>query len=233
MSSDRPRRIWITGASNGLGHALAEALLEQGCKVALSVRNRDDAHPLETDYPGRVLVLAGDLHQLPQARRACATLTEQWQAIDGLIVNAGTCDYLPLPITQTLLQDVVRSNLAAASHCLDGALPLLDKGRAPQVVGILSAYSALQLGEPGQPRRPANSIASLFEDARPLLVAHGIDLTIVAPQKPAQGMNTPTAIPDEWDASSAASAILQRLGERPQQLTLQALAVNELWPLPK
>ncbi|MCS5514773.1 hypothetical protein NWF32_01655 [Pseudomonas qingdaonensis] len=46
-------------------------------------------------------------------------------------------------------------------------------------------------------------------------------------------MNTPTAIPDEWDASSAASAILQRLGERPQQLTLQALAVNELWPLPK
>ncbi|MCS5514772.1 hypothetical protein NWF32_01650 [Pseudomonas qingdaonensis] len=73
-------------------------------------------------------MLAGDLHQLPQARRACATLTEQWQAIDGLIVNAGTCDYLPLPITQTLLQDVVRSNLAAASHCLEGALPFWTRG---------------------------------------------------------------------------------------------------------
>lgn len=232
MSSDRPRRIWITGASKGLGHALAEALLEQGCQVAVSVHTHEDARAFEAIYPDQVLVLPYNLCQLPGVRHACRDIRERWQAIDSLIINAGTCDYLSLPVTDTLIQDVVQTNLDAATHCLSSAVALLEQGRAPQVVAILSAYTALQLHEAGQPARSANSIPMLFDGARALLEGCNIDLTVVAPQTLDRPVTSAPAIPGEWSPEAAASAILQRLDERPRELILQALSVNALWPLP-
>ena len=232
MSSDQPRRIWITGASNGLGHVLAKTLLEQGNQVAISVRYTEDAQALKADYPGQVLVLPDNLRHLLQVKHASTTLQQHWQAIDSLIINAGTCDYLSLPVTETFMQDLVQSNLDAASHCLHSALPLLEQGRAPQVVAIFSAYSALQLHEASQPPRPTNSIPMLFDEARSLLNGRNIDLTVVAPQTRNRPVTQATAMPGQWSAEAAASAILERLDERPAELLLQALSVNELWPLP-
>lgn len=232
LSSDRPRRIWITGASKGLGHALAQALLEQGCQVAISVQKPGDARALEENYPDQVLVLPYNLRQLLQVKHACRDIRDRWQSIDCLIINAGTGDYLSLPVTDTIIQDIVQSNLDAASHCLSSALPLLERGRAPQVVAILSAYATLQLHEASQPARPANSIPMLFDESRALLGGRNIDLTVVAAQTRDRPVTDAPAMPGEWPPEAAASAILERLDERPKALVLQALNVNELWPLP-
>lgn len=232
MSSDRPRRIWITGASKGLGHALAEALLEQGCQVAVSVHKPEDAQALEALYPDQVLVLPYNLRQLPGVKHACRDIRGRWQAIDSLIINAGTGDYLSLPVTDTLIQNLVQTNLDAATHCLSNAVALLEQGQAPQVVAILSAYTALQLHEAGQPALPANSLPMLFDGARTRLEGCNIDLTVVAPQTLDRPVTSAPAIPGDWSPEAAASAILQRLDERPSELILQALSVNALWPLP-
>lgn len=232
MSSDHLRRIWITGASNGLGRALAEGLLEQGCRVAVSVRRLDDASELIARHGDKVLVLEGDLSQRSGAARACAQIVAQWNALDGLIINAGTCDYLALPLTDTVIRNLVLSNLAASTHCLDCATPLLAQGQAPQVVGILSAQAMLQVYEPSQPARASNNLAQLFDEARERLAQHAIDLTVVAPQTRSRPLTVAIALPGEWTAAEAASAVLQRLPERPRELILQALTVNDLWPLP-
>ena len=55
------RRIWLTGASSGIGAALAEVLLQQGHRLALSARNAGALHALAERYPGQVLQAPGDL----------------------------------------------------------------------------------------------------------------------------------------------------------------------------
>ena len=52
------KRIWLTGASSGIGHALAERLLNEGHCLALSARREEPLQALAARFPGKVLVLS-------------------------------------------------------------------------------------------------------------------------------------------------------------------------------
>jgi len=56
-----PRRIWLTGASSGIGQAMAARLLAAGHRVALSARRAEPLQALAERYPLQALVLSGDL----------------------------------------------------------------------------------------------------------------------------------------------------------------------------
>lgn len=232
MGSNRPRRIWITGGSSGLGAALAEALLEHGSQVALSVRKAEQARALQARFPGQLLVVVGNLTNPLTVKQACARLYEHWQALDSLIINAGTCDYLDVPLGGAFMEQIARSNLAATTHCLDAATPLLRVGHAPHVVGVLNRISSLQLYDPDCPARPTNNLVQVFEGARDVLLQHGIALTVVAPQTAQHPITASLATPQAWTAQQAAQAILQRLAQHPERLVLEALSADTLWPLP-
>ena len=62
------RRIWLTGASSGIGAALAPLLLAQGHRLAVSARNVQPLQALELRYPDQVLVVPGDLREVDQVR---------------------------------------------------------------------------------------------------------------------------------------------------------------------
>lgn len=232
MGSDHPRRVWITGGNGGLGAALAEQLLEQGHQVALSVRSNEAARALNDRFPGQLLVLVGNLSDPHVARQACGRLYERWQALDSLIINAGTCDYLHVPLGDTFIEQIARTNKAAASHCLEAASRLLGNGCAPHVVGILNRFSSLQLDHPEHAGAPANDLARVFDDARNVLAEQGIGLTVVAPQTAQRPVTASLATPQPWNARQAAQAILERLPGAPPVLVLEALSADTLWPLP-
>lgn len=221
-------RFWITGASHGLGLALVEQLLASGHQVAASGRDSQQLDNLGQRYGGH-LVRLGD--HLPDAAQR---LPSRWSALDCLIINAGSCDYLPVDVTQAqLFEQIVSSNLSATEQCLVGALPLLAKGDNPQVMAVLSRYSALQLYEPNQPASGSNSLPQWLRQQRSTLQALGIDLTIVAPQSLKDPVTSVQAIPEPWTAQSAAQELLARLGQRQPELVLEVLDPGELWPLPK
>lgn len=79
----------ITGASSGLGRALAEAVLEQGHNAVVTARNTSSVEQLVTAYPGRALGVALDVSDHGQVVDAVAAATAQFGRIDVLVNNAG------------------------------------------------------------------------------------------------------------------------------------------------
>lgn len=228
------RSFWVTGATNGLGLALVSGLLEQGHRVAASGMQSQELTALASHYGEHLLLLPGQLHDSSQAQAAVTQLQAAWGSLDGLIINAGTCDYLADDLPDTdLFQSIVTSNLQASANCLAAALPLLAKGDAAQVMAILSRYSAMQLYEPNQPLSGFNSPPHWFREQRQVLQDLGIDLTLVAPQSLKAPVTLAQAVPEQWTAQSAAQVLLASLPKREPELVLEALSLNSLWPLPR
>ena len=230
MTTEHPKRIWVTGASNGLGHALALHLLALGHHVAISVRAPFDPFP-DAVLPNS-LVLQGDLCDPADAEAMSQRIQQQWGALDLLMLNAGTCDYLdPHSSGTALFEALITSNVTASRHCLDSALPLLLAGRKAHVVGILSSITALQQHESSQWPTAQNSLGQWFSETRSLLSPQEIDLTLIAPQTLKKPVTLSVALPQPWTAETAALAIIDRLPQRMPEMVLEALSVSSLWPL--
>ncbi|MFD2642400.1 SDR family NAD(P)-dependent oxidoreductase [Pseudomonas japonica] len=230
MNTEHPKRIWVTGAGDGLGHALALHLLTLGHQVAVS--GRAPLAPLPEQLAGQCLILDGDLSDSAHAERMTQCIQEHWGALDTLILNAGTCDYLDDQAQGTaMLEALIASNLAASRNGLDSALPLLVAGQQAHVVGILSSLTALQQHESSQWPTAQNSLGQWFSEARARLSPMEIDLTLVAPQTLKKPITQSIALPQQWTAESAALAIIDRLPLRMPEMVLEALSMSSLWPL--
>ena len=143
-------RCWLTGASSGLGAALAQALLEQGHQVALGGRRSQALLPLAERYPGQVLLAEGDIADAAQVAQMAARIEQAWGGLDMAVFNAGTCEYLePGHFDPALVERVVRTNLLGVSNCLAAALPLLRAGVRPHLVVVGSSVTWLALPRAG------------------------------------------------------------------------------------
>jgi len=85
----RNAKVWIIGASTGIGAATAQRLLEAGAKVALSARSEDKLREVATNSPD-AMILPLDFTDTPAVARAWDTLRAAWGAIDLVLVVAGT-----------------------------------------------------------------------------------------------------------------------------------------------
>ncbi|MFJ4393872.1 SDR family oxidoreductase [Pseudomonas sp. NPDC089396] len=226
------RSFWVTGATNGLGMALLDGLLEQGHRVAASGKDDKALEALASRHGSRLLQLPWQLHDEEQAASACQQLCDAWGALDGLIINAGTSDYLTDDVPDSeLFESIVSTNQLAGEHCLAKVLPLLAKGNAPQVMAIFNRYSALQLYSPTQVTAGWNTMPQWLREERDELTKRGITLTVVAPQSLKTPVTSVQAAPDAWTPQSAAEELLRRLPLREPELVLEVLDLSGLWPL--
>lgn len=143
-------RIWLTGASSGIGAELAAVLLGQGHRLALSARQVGPLRALAEHFPDQVLVLPGDVTDPEQIAAILQRIDREWGALDQVILNAGTCEYLePGQFDSRLVERVLDTNLLGTCHCLEAALPLLRRGQAPHLVAVCSAVTWLALPRAG------------------------------------------------------------------------------------
>ncbi|WDY55980.1 SDR family NAD(P)-dependent oxidoreductase [Pseudomonas sp. PSKL.D1] len=219
-------RCWLTGASSGIGAALALRLLEQGHQVALGGRHAARLEPLAERFPGQVLLAIGDLDAPQQVAAICSQIEQAWGALDLVILNAGTCEYLePGRFDPVLVERVVRTNLFAVSHCIQQALPLLHRGQRPHLVVMGSSVSWLALQRAGAYGASKAAVRYLVESLRIDLAAEGIDTTLVSPGF----VDTPLTrrndfpMPQLWSAERAAGHIINRLPQRPLEIAFPGL----------
>ncbi|WP_434574354.1 SDR family NAD(P)-dependent oxidoreductase [Pseudomonas sp. Z3-6] len=227
-----PRRYWLTGAGNGIGVSLAEAILETGAYLAVSSNSARSCETLSIRYPGQVLIAPGNLTDSQTVREIGEHITRQWGALDQVILNAGTAEYVDgQPADHTLIEHIVRSNLLAASFCIEVAMPLLRAGIEPHLVGIASPATYLP---PSQIEAGGNGMRHLLESARTELAGAGIDVTLVHPgfDGPSLGADNCFPAPTHWSPEEAARHVLNHLVERPREVALPIASMTTLWPLP-
>lgn len=219
-------RCWLTGASSGIGAALAQHLLEQGHQVALGSRSADRLTPLAERFPGQVLLAIGDLHDPEQVAGIVARIEKAWGALDMAILNAGTCEYLESgDFDPALVERVIRTNFLSVSYSLAAALPLLRSGQHPHLVVMGSSVTWLALPRAGAYGASKAALRYLVESLRIDLIHEGINVTLVNPGF----VDTPLTrrndfpMPQIWTARRAAEHIAKRLPRHPLEINFPHL----------
>lgn len=231
------RRIWLTGASSGIGAHMAKDLLQRGAHLALTARTLSPLVALSERFPGQVLLVPGDLTDHLQVREIGMTIAQSWGALDTVILSAGTCEYVDVSqFDARVIERSVCTNLLASSYCIESALPLLRAGRSPHLVGVVSAVTA-------SPQRRAQAFGAaksglryLLESLRVDLADEGIDVTLVSPGFVDTTRTPELSIQGRWPASKAAAYICQQLQKRPREVvfpTRLLKLLNLLATLPK
>src|ERR1051325_6735061 len=144
----RDRRILITGASSGIGRALAQQLAPMGAKLVLAARNADKLTELVQSLPspsGRGgggeghLVIPADITSEADRQRLFDQAVAQLGGLDVLINNAGIASWAHFAdSTEEILRQIMEVNFFAPAELIRKAIPILVKGMQPAVVNVAS-----------------------------------------------------------------------------------------------
>ncbi|WP_174285833.1 3-oxoacyl-[acyl-carrier-protein] reductase [Sphingomonas bacterium] len=173
----------VTGASGGIGSAIAQALAGQGARLAVSGSNADKLTRFRGDLGGDHVAVPCDLSDAAAVDRLVpAAVAALGGRLDILVNNAGvTRDNLAMRMKDDEWSDVIRVNLEAAFRlCRAAARPMM-KARFGRIVSITSVVG--QTGNPGQVNYAASK-AGLVGMSKALaqeLASRGITVNCVAP----------------------------------------------------
>ena len=129
----------VTGASRGIGRAIAQALSAEGMKLVLAARSADALRELQASLPGEALAHVADLRAEDAPAALVAAARDRFGRIDALVNNAGATvrgDFLEL--TDAQWQDGFALKFYAAMRCARTAWPSLveSSGAIVNIVGV-------------------------------------------------------------------------------------------------
>ena len=172
----------VTGASGGIGSAIARALAAQGARLAVSGSNAEKLESFRADLGGEHVALPCDLFDGAAVDALVPRAVEALGRLDILVNNAGvTRDNLAMRMKDDEWDQVIRVNLEAAFRLIRAAAKPMMKARFGRVVSITSVVGAT--GNPGQANYAASK-AGLVGMSKALaqeLASRNITVNCVAP----------------------------------------------------
>lgn len=139
----------VTGATGGIGGAIAQALHRQGATVAISGTRRDALDKLAGELKDRVHVLPCNLADKDQVEALVPQAEEAMQKLDILVANAGiTKDNLFVQLRDEDWDSVIDINLTATFRLSRAAMKTMMRRRYGRIIGITSVVGVT--GNPGQ-----------------------------------------------------------------------------------
>lgn len=177
--------VILTGASEGIGRALAFTLAQQGCKLVLSARNLERLTSLQAELESlgvATLVHIADVSDPKQCQELISACIERFGQLDILINNAGMTMWTRFDELSNLdvLDDVMRVNYLGPAYLTHAAIPHLKSSQG-QVVVVASVA-----GLTGVPTRTGYSaskhaVIGFFDSLRIELSEDNVAVTVLCP----------------------------------------------------
>lgn len=222
------KRVLITGASQGIGHALAVAAARRGCKVVAAARSAELLNQLTAQVRasgGQIVAVTADVCD-PAGRAAMFAAAErEFGGLDVLVNNAGIGATGHFMETQPeTLRQIFEVNVFATGEMIREGLPLLKRGNQPLIVNVSSIF-----GRRGYPARSLYSaskfaIQGLSDAIRAELSKERVGVLVVNP-----GL-TQTNFSQNMLERSARISLDHQRGSTPEQVaeaTLKAIAADK------
>ncbi|WP_298269597.1 3-oxoacyl-[acyl-carrier-protein] reductase [Geobacter sp.] len=175
----------VTGASRGIGRAVALKLAREGCDVVVTATTLESARKTasEIETLGRKsLAMAVDVADSSAVESLFAAVVEKFGKVDILVNNAGiTRDGLLLRMKDADWDAVIDVNLKGAFNCLREAAKLMTKARSGRIINISSVVG--EMGNAGQINYSASKagMIGLTKSAARELAKRGICVNAVTP----------------------------------------------------
>jgi len=218
MNIIKNRCIWITGASSGLGKALALQLAEAGNFVIVSARSYTALAELALLHPGRIKVLQLDVSRHMDLKATEAKVREITDYVDMVICAAGICEYEDnLSFDPEMYERTFDINFLGVVRIFKIALPLLKRAQSrPHFVAIGSLSSCV-----GFPRAEAYGASKaaldyFMQSLRADLSHIDLDLSLVRPGFIATNLikENDFSMPFMMTPEDAAQRIIHKVSQR-------------------
>lgn len=123
----------ITGGSSGIGYGIAEALLKEGVKVAITSRSQERADNAARNISktgGEIMALEADVRSLSDQQKAVNKVLEKWSAIDLLVANAGLGHFGPVDqLTEEQWKETIDTNLTGPFFTIKAGADALKRSK--------------------------------------------------------------------------------------------------------
>ena len=178
------RVVWITGASSGIGEALAYEFAKQGASLILSARRNNELERVRAQCtdPARVQNLSLDVADLDSIPRKTEQARALFGQIDVLINNAGISQRGRVVESEiTALQRVFQVNFFGAVALTRAVLPEMLERRAGQIVAISSLAGKLPIPKYAAYCSSKHALNAYFDSLRGEVARKGVKVTIILP----------------------------------------------------
>lgn len=205
------KTVLISGASSGIGEALALTLASNGWKVFAGGRNEERLNQL-CQKNTNIEAIVGDVVDESQV----IAMAQRLPALDMLILNAGSCEYInePMAFDAALFKRVIDTNLVSVAYCLEHWLPKVKE--YGQLAFTSSSASFLPLPRAQAYGASKSALTYLAQTMSIDLAPHHIDVSVINPGF----VKTPLTDKNDFDmpgmvnVTQAAQAIIKGLDKR-------------------
>lgn len=233
----------VTGASRGIGRAIALALAKKGYVVAVNYGgSQAAAEGVKAEIEaagGRAIVIQGDVSKAEDVDKVFAEIKKEFGRLDVLVNNAGiTRDSLMLRLKEENWDAVINTDLKSGFLTMKAAAPIMMKQKKGAIVNIASVvgimgnigqinYSAAKAGVIGMTKTAARELAA--RGVRVNAVAPGFiatSMTDVIPEKIKEGMIHSIPLGRMGLAEDVANAVCFLASDEASYITGQVLKVD-------
>ncbi|MBS40789.1 MAG: 3-oxoacyl-[acyl-carrier-protein] reductase [Rhodospirillales bacterium] len=176
------RSALVTGASGGIGSAIAKLLIERGATVSISGRNEAALNKLALDLGKQAHVLVADLKDKGSTEDLIHAAHSEMGGLDILVNNAGlTRDGLAIRMKAEDWKAVLEVNLTAGFRLAQSAVKIMLKARYGRIINVTSIVA--QTGNPGQVNYVASKagMTGLTKSLAAEVASRNITVNCVAP----------------------------------------------------
>jgi len=216
----------VTGASRGIGRAIAKLFAEEGAKVVINYsRSEKEAASLAEEIKqqgGEALLVKADVSQAQEVKEMIKKVADEFGRIDILVNNAGILIQSPfLESTEDMWDTMMAVNLKGSYLCAKEVAPLMLKQKSGKIINISSVSGLAQKSALGNVPYAASK-AGVIGLTRSLAVNLGptINVNAICPGLVETDMSA--SLPPERRRIPVEEAPLQRIG-RPEEIASAAL----------